>query len=427
MAPFQELVEHLVGQLIRDNGKTEARRSRIRQNAGFLDVHPHSGECGYVVKSPRRKTSLKLDGQRMSNPRFVMIGGFLGAGKTTTIARLARHYQSQGLSVGIVTNDQTTDLVDTNSLRSQGFDVGEVAGSCFCCNFNSLTSTIEKLGVSERPDVMIAEPVGSCTDLVATVVRPLVKIYEQPLDVAPYGVIIKPSHGAKILGNDVGAGFSPKAAYIFRKQIEEADFVVINRIDELSADALNDLARRLDEQFPGRPILRMSAKSGEGFASLCDFLEQRGDFGQRVMDVDYDIYAEGEAELGWLNSQIRLTATQPFELDHLLLDLIRRLRGEFAVIDAETAHLKTIGLWEGFYGVANLVSSFTEPELSLPSNCRVSQASVVINARVATDPEQLERLVRKIVAESCAAIPAQSQIDTLQCFRPGRPVPTHRL
>ena len=363
----------------------------------------------------------------MSNPRFVMIGGFLGAGKTTTIAMLARHYMAQGLSVGIVTNDQTTDLVDTNSLRAQGFEVGEVAGSCFCCNFNALTSTVEKLGKDERPDVIIAEPVGSCTDLVATVVRPLVQIYEQPLDVAPYGVIIKPSHGAKILRNETGGGFSPKAEYIFRKQIEEADFVIINRIDELSAEAVNDLAMRLEEQFPGRPILRMSAKTGEGFTALCDFLEQRGDFGQRVMDVDYDIYADGEAELGWLNSQVRVTAAQPFELDDLLLDIIRRLRTEFSDIGAETAHLKTIGLWEGFYGVANLVSSFTDPELSLPSNCRVSQASVVVNARVATDPADLERLVRDVVHAACAAIPAKAQIDTLQCFRPGRPVPTHRL
>ena len=64
--------------------------------------------------------------------RFVMVGGFLGAGKTTTLARLARHYMSRGQSVGIVTNDQAADLVDTKSLRSQGFEVGEVAGACFC-------------------------------------------------------------------------------------------------------------------------------------------------------------------------------------------------------------------------------------------------------------------------------------------------------
>src|SRR5262245_34578219 len=101
----------------------------------------------------------------MTGPRFLMIGGFLGAGKTTTVARLARHYGSQGKRVAIVTNDQAADLVDTSSLRAQGFDVGEVAGACFCCNFNELTSTVEKMSDAARPDVILAEPVGSCTDL----------------------------------------------------------------------------------------------------------------------------------------------------------------------------------------------------------------------------------------------------------------------
>jgi Ni2+-binding GTPase involved in maturation of urease and hydrogenase len=356
-----------------------------------------------------------------------MIGGFLGAGKTTTIARLARHFQDQNLRVGIVTNDQATDLVDTNSLRSQGFDVGEVAGACFCCNFNELTSTVEKLSADARPDVLLAEPVGSCTDLVATVIRPLVQVYNAPFDVAPYGVILKPSHGARILRGQSNAGFSPKAEYIFRKQVEEADFVVINRIDELPPADVNELAQLIAQQFPGRPVLRMSAKTGEGFSPLCDFLEQRGNFGTRVMELDYDVYAEGEAELGWLNSQATLTASQTFDLDELLLHVIRRLRDQMNAIGAETAHLKAIGLWEGFYGVANLVSSFSEPELSLPSNCLVKQANLVVNARVATDPEELARMVRQVVHDAATAVGAAITINTLQSFRPGRPVPTHRI
>src|SRR5579863_3635602 len=143
--------------------------------------------------------------------RFIMVGGFLGAGKTTTLSRLARHYMQKGLNVGVVTNDQASDLVDTNLLRSQGFDVGEVAGSCFCCNFNGLMGTIEALGKNHRPDVILAEPVGSCTDLVATVVQPLKQLFGTRFEVAPYPVLFKPSHGLKILRNE-GGGFSHKAA-----------------------------------------------------------------------------------------------------------------------------------------------------------------------------------------------------------------------
>ena len=94
----------------------------------------------------------------MARPiRFVMIGGFLGAGKTTLIGRLARAFQGNGKHVCIVTNDQAAGLVDTQLLQSQGFDVNEVAGSCFCCNFDGLTDAMEEFDSRQRPDVIIAE------------------------------------------------------------------------------------------------------------------------------------------------------------------------------------------------------------------------------------------------------------------------------
>src|SRR5882757_7621178 len=101
----------------------------------------------------------------MKRLRFVMVGGFLGAGKTTTLARLARYYSGRGQKVGLVTNDQAQDLVDTQSLRSQGFPVEEIAGACFCCRFDDLVVKVSQLESDERPDIILAEPVGSCTDL----------------------------------------------------------------------------------------------------------------------------------------------------------------------------------------------------------------------------------------------------------------------
>lgn len=359
--------------------------------------------------------------------RFLMIGGFLGAGKTTTIARLARSYRDQGLKVGIVTNDQATDLVDTNNLESQGFSVGEVAGACFCCNFNELTKTVEKISADGRPDIILAEPVGSCTDLVATVVQPLRRLFDGAFDVAPYAVLLKPSHGRKILRNEAGAGFSPKAAYIFKKQLEEADVVVVNRVDELSPGEVDDLAALVEAERPGLPMLRASAKTGQGFAALEGFLAQRGDFGRRILELDYDVYAEGEAELGWLNSSLRITAEQPFALDSLLLDVIERMRTSLAEARGETAHLKVIGMAEGAYGVANLVSSSSPAELSIASHVTVREADVIVNARVAIDPALLVGHVERAIAAATQSRAARAVFRQTQSFRPGRPVPTHRF
>lgn len=362
----------------------------------------------------------------MKQLRYIMVGGFLGAGKTTTLARLAKQYMSQGLKVGIVTNDQADNLVDTFSLRSQGLPVEEVAGACFCCRFNDLVCKVESLEQRERPDIILAEPVGSCTDLVATVVQPLKDIYGERFAVAPYVVFFKPSHGLKILKDESGTGFSPKAAYIFRKQLEEADAIAINRLDELSEAEVTELVQLLTEQFPGTPILKVSAKTGQGFEELTAALEMDGEYGRKILQIDYDTYAEGEAEMGWLNSNIRVEAKTPFDLDAFLLDIVSRLKSELNGPDMEIAHLKAIGQTEATFGVANLVSSDSKPELSLPSKSKIDSFDLIVNARVAASPEILEEQVRKQVEAAAQAVNASVEFQSLQSFRPGRPMPTHR-
>jgi Ni2+-binding GTPase involved in maturation of urease and hydrogenase len=363
----------------------------------------------------------------MERIRFVLVGGFLGAGKTTTIARLARHYLGQGQRVGLVTNDQAQNLVDTSSLRGQGFSVEEVAGACFCCRFNDLVHQVQQLEQKDRPQVILAEPVGSCTDLVATVIQPFKDLYRERFEVAPYPVLFKPSHGLRILRNEKGAGFSPKAAYIFRKQLEEADAMVINRIDELPPDHVTLLANLVEEQYPGVPVLRLSARTGAGFERLIELLAQQGAFGRKILDIDYDIYAEGEAELGWLNASFRISAPHPLEIDVLLLSVVKRLGDALGQRGLEVAHLKVIGLSEGSFGVANLVSNGTQPELSLPSHARAREADVIVNARAAADPAVLENLVRQTLTDVVSRNhQGQAKENTLQSFRPGRPQPTHR-
>lgn len=362
----------------------------------------------------------------MEKVRFVMVGGFLGAGKTTTISRLANHYMQKGQRVGVVTNDQAENLVDTTSLKAQGFAVEEVAGACFCCRFDDLVNRVGSLKKDQLPHVILAEPVGSCTDLVATVVQPLRDLYQDQLEVAPYPVIFKPSHGLKILREEPKAGFSPKAAYIFKKQLEEADALVLNRIDEIDSSTLEEVKALVRKNYPEIPILAVSAQNGKNFDQLIAFLDQKGAFGRKILDIDYDIYAEGEAELGWLNATSQLHAANPIDLDHFLLEVLERLHKDLVLAELEVAHLKVIGLSDGAFGVANLVSNGTKPELSLPGRRQVNSAEVIVNARVGADPAILEPLVRKALEGASRATGSELVVNHLQSFRPGRPTPTHR-
>jgi Ni2+-binding GTPase involved in maturation of urease and hydrogenase len=362
----------------------------------------------------------------MPKIRFLMLGGFLGAGKTTAIARLARHYTDQGRRVAIVTNDQAYDLVDTHSLRSQGFEVGEVPGACFCCKFNDLVETTEKLTAETSPEIVITEPVGSCTDLVATVVEPLRHLHGDEYELAPLAVLLKPEHGRKILRGEQGLGFSEKAAYIFLKQLEEADVVVMNKCDKLSHAERSELLHLIETRFLGKQVLAFSARSGEGFEQLVKALEAPSAQRSKFMEVDYDVYAEGEAELGWLNCQVRVVGGS-FALDGLVVRLVAALQQSLAEAGSEPAHLKVLGQSQQNFAIANLVVSDAPPELSLASEMRTSAAELIVNARVATDPADLERVVAEVVERVGREFGVQTSISGMQRFRPGRPTPTHRL
>ena len=301
--------------------------------------------------------------------RFQLIGGFLGSGKTTTIARLAQHYRDAGQRVAIVTNDQADDLVDTHTLQSLGGPVGQVAGSCFCCDFNGLMAAIDAFDAGEAgtPDVVLAEPVGSCTDLVATVVRPMLERHGDRVSIAPYPVLLKPAHARQALLEEPGE-LTVGAAYIYRKQLEEADAVVINRLDELAPREGEHLADTVRRALPRATVLKASAKTGEGFDALVELLTQQGAFAGPAMDVDYELYAQGEADLGWLNTTAVLKGDGESSLDQVLVDAVERMRAAFADASAEVTHVKLLGQQGDAQAVVNVIHTRGTVTLSKPSN-----------------------------------------------------------
>lgn len=357
--------------------------------------------------------------------RFMMVGGFLGAGKTTALATLAGRFVTQGRRVALVTNDQAFDLVDTQTLRQRGFVVGEVPGACFCCKFDDLLATVAKLDADEHPEIILAEPVGSCTDLVATVIEPMRQLYGEQFELGPFTVLLKPSHGQKILSGKP-AGFSPQAAYIFEKQLEEADIIGINKVDRLSQTQRDELRELVKDRFPEKVILELSGREGTGVEEWLALLGTERAASQSYMEVDYDKYAVGEAQLGWLNCQLIITANEEFELDTMLIDLAELVAQRLDAVHAETAHLKILGAGGESSGLVNLVDSEQGPELSVASRAQCATAHLVVNARVATDPEILESELRAAGEELSGKRGVQLEWRSVQCFRPGRPVPTHR-
>ncbi|MGO9113680.1 MAG: GTP-binding protein [Thermoguttaceae bacterium] len=367
----------------------------------------------------------------MPLPRLILVGGFLGAGKTTLLAQAAVRLAKHGHRVGLVANDQAAGLVDSEVLKITGACVEEVAGGCFCCRFPDM-SALERLAQREGADVLLGEPVGSCTDLAATVMQPLKQLHGAQFGLAPLSVLVDGNQlrvlaRLRAAAEQTPGSFPDNVLYIYEKQLEEADLIVLNKADRLVAGELSELTASLAARFPGKPLLAMSALAGGGVDAWLEFVAEHGPVGQNVVDVDYDIYAAGEAALGWLNAVVALRARGATDCQAFAEDLLEEIRRGAAARGAEIAHVKLIigrGPEEGLIG--SLTSNYGQVFWGGHLDSVASEATMRINARVHIRPNELQAIV-----EEALRVAAGERFDVsttaLSSFSPGRPVPTHRF
>jgi hypothetical protein len=230
----------------------------------------------------------------------------------------------------------------------------------------------------------------------------------------------------QVLGLGTEQAFTDNVMYVYRKQLEEAEVIAVNKIDLLDEVTRRTLVAALRSRFPHAEVLEVSCKTGQGLAHWFDHM-LAGRLGHRpAMEVDYDQYADGEARLGWLNVTADLTSASDFDGNLLLAELAGRLRERMATLGIEIAHLKmTLAPSQGV-GLAaiSLTRTDMEPQVTDGLNNPVVQGRLTINLRAETDPQTLKD---NTLATLPSLVPTRFTIQEIHAFRPGRPNPTHRL
>lgn len=340
--------------------------------------------------------------------RVFILGGFLGAGKTSAIRQAARYLADRGEQVAIITNDQGELLVDTLLCQGAAPIVQEIVGGCFCClysNFEDALFTARRRGAS----VVLAEAVGSCADLISTVVSPLSETLGNILRIEPLTILVDPW---RLL--DVRNGkFSPDVCYLFLKQIEEADIIALTRSDLCPPD-VEPLVREI---APDTTILRISGVTGDGVAM---WLTSKPESLATPLDIDYGRYASAEAQLGWANGRAILSSNNAFSPHSVIKQFFHN------IADIHVAHIKiAVEGPAGIIGWANLVRQDSSPNIAvqgLPDS--TTTLSFIINARAPIAPRELEyRLVHALAR----ALPSgEVSWHKLISFAPAPPTPRHR-
>ena len=363
--------------------------------------------------------------------KLIFTGGFLGSGKTTALAALARDLIRRHKRVGIITNDQSENLADTVIIRQMltelGVPVEEVVEGCFCCKFDDLIHQMEKI-LEHEPEILMGEPVGSCTDFVAAVANPIKIHYRDAFRFTPFSTMVDPDRVREFLLQETETTFPEEVSYLFRKQLEEADLVVLNKIDLLSDDERNRLISALKKEFPEKEIMAVSAKRGDGMKAWLDILLSGRPGADTVLrQIDYDRYARAEAVLGWLNAAVKIHKETLFEAGEFVNALAVCIQDALRQKNAGIGHLKFVLTSAGKSMWTNLTHLAAKPVLSDQNLGNILSGSLIVNARVRMEPEDLETIVRNALDETSVKRSVQADIIDLQCFSPAYPNPPYLM
>lgn len=174
-----------------------------------------------------------------------VIGGYLGAGKTTLINQLLR--EANGRRIAVLVNDFGELTIDADLIEGADGTVMALAGGCVCCSFGAdLIGTLQEvLQRGPKPDHVLVESSGVALPAsVARTVRLVSALRLESVLVMVDAETVK--HNA----------LDPYVGDLIRQQLGEADLLIANKAELRTPTQLDDLKRWLsDATFAQAPIV----------------------------------------------------------------------------------------------------------------------------------------------------------------------------
>jgi len=354
--------------------------------------------------------------------KLYLVGGFLGSGKTTAIVTASKILLQRKTQVAVIVNDQGSQLVDAAFTGSHDIPGSQVSNGCFYCNYEKLHSAIENFSDSIHPQIIFAEAVGSCTDLVATIVKPILK-FDPEIE-----IIFSVFADAMVLLSllEVRSSFiNENIQYIYKKQLEEAAILIVNKSDTLTQNELQRMQMILESQYLGKELVFQDSRDEGSVQQWLDLLNKKSQSKiPASLDIDYTKYAKGEAALAWLDASLTIYSKR--EAIDKSFEIIQDM------VDAISSHQLPIGHLKFFLqsGDWQQKISYTSSKNERVENSHVkitaNYANLLVNARVETNPDQLKKILFQTI-KKVRDINCNIELLDLASFQPGYPKPTYRF
>ena len=334
--------------------------------------------------------------------KFMVVSGFLGAGKTTTMMALADHLCNNDVKTKIIANDLgARNIVDTKFTELSGADVTELTGECICYQTENLVDRLRRLFDYEKADFVMSDIPGCGIGALEHVYYKLDDEYHNEFDMAPFLVVTDPVRLRAIMPEHKDLNLPEEMNFLFRAQLAEADVVVLNKADLLTAEEVENFKAFLTDFCPGIPVFAISAKEGTGIKELADHLLSAAARLERF-DIGYGSpeFIAAEQKLCWYNRQFYVSNDEGFDGNEFARDMLNAIRDELKDIGRNVPHLKLFAETEdGDVCKMSLlgVDYGIEEDRLLRNKC--AGLSVILNARAVCESQTLSNMMDIVLAQ----------------------------
>jgi G3E family GTPase len=199
-------------------------------------------------------TSIDLQSNSNQSTKIMIIGGFLGAGKTTLIKELGKNYAAFGKTVAYFTNEVGEEIID-GDLLGYDMDTKEMTTACVACNLKEVMSVaVGQLIEQVHPDVLFIEPKETISPLVVKdeLEKASLKAGMKEYEFAPSFTLIDCSAFFKNVKEKKKITFD---------QIAISEIIVLNKTDLVNESEFSLIEESIRQMNPKAEILKNSIQN----------------------------------------------------------------------------------------------------------------------------------------------------------------------